>query len=486
MNPSVEREVFAGAEARVVRLDRGRAAILRFTGACCSELVKWLPTAFKDIPHAVAVNLRGLAGLDAPFVRKILDLAGRKHPLAFVKPPDVLLDLLATFSARERVALLSAEGAVAASGSLPDSVADETTALRELESRFRVNPLWRRVDQEGAWLCALCGTEVVDVRIRDLLAPGEEAFRNIRRHLLDDCEAWRKGRQAPLPACVLDAFLAEINQRKRGEDAERKRLVAQELQTLQTRVETMEELERSVDVAMRRQLHLIPIDPPPDDVADIAVHYRPLQSVSGDFLDFYMLGDNRFGVAVGDVSGHGIETAIVMGMAKMALRVRSQALGTVHDVVRYANRDLFGELRRTAFVTGTFLAIDRATRRMAYVRAGHPKPIVVRAGGAVEELDAGGLPLGIDGGKRFDAALEEREVQLSPGDLVFVYSDGLLEASDGTEQFGVERIRGALRAVPPDLPVQGALAAVVASLDRFLSGMPLQDDLTAVCLRIKA
>lgn len=486
MNPSVEREVFAGAEARVVRLDRGRAAILRFTGACCSELVKWLPTAFKDIPHAVAVNLRGLAGLDAPFVRKILDLAGRKHPLAFVKPPDVLLDLLATFSARERVALLSAEGAVAASGSLPDSVADETTALRELESRFRVNPLWRRVDQEGAWLCALCGTEVVDVRIRDLLAPGEEAFRNIRRHLLDDCEAWRKGRQAPLPACVLDAFLAEINQRKRGEDAERKRLVAQELQTLQTRVETMEELERSVDVAMRRQLHLIPIDPPPDDVADIAVHYRPLQSVSGDFLDFYMLGDNRFGVAVGDVSGHGIETAIVMGMAKMALRVRSQALGTVHDVVRYANRDLFGELRRTAFVTGTFLAIDRATRRMAYVRAGHPKPIVVRAGGAVEELDAGGLPLGIDGGKRFDAALEEREVQLSPGDLVFVYSDGLLEASDGAEQFGVERIRGALSGIPPDLPVQGALAAVVASLDRFLSGMPLQDDLTAVCLRIKA
>jgi sigma-B regulation protein RsbU (phosphoserine phosphatase) len=182
----------------------------------------------------------------------------------------------------------------------------------------------------------------------------------------------------------------------------------------------MLELEHSVEQAMRRQLHLIPIDPPPDEVADIAVHYRPLQSVSGDFLDFYQLGDNRFGVAVGDVSGHGIETAIIMGMAKMALRVRSQALGSIHDVVRYANRDLFGELRRTAFVTGAFLAIDRATRRMAYVRAGHPKPILVRAGGDVEELDGGGLPLGIDGGQRFDAALQEREVQLAPGDLVFV------------------------------------------------------------------
>ena len=481
----MERVLFAGAEAQVVRLERGRAVILRFSGACTPELVKWLPAAFKEIRHAVALNLRGLDGIDAPFVQKVLDLAGRKHPLAFVNPPAVVLDLLASFSARDRVALLSAEAAVAESGSLPDSVANETMAMRELESRFRINPLWRRVDQEGAWLCALCGIEVDDVRIKDVSAPGEAAVRNIRRHLLEDCIAWRNGRQAPLPASVLDAFLAEVNQRKRGEDAERKRRLAEELQTLQDRVDSMQELERSVDQAKRRQLHLIPIDPPPDEVADIAVHYRPLQAVSGDFLDFYMLEDNRFGVAVGDVSGHGIETAIVMGMAKMVLRVRSQALGSVHTVVTCANRDLFSELRRTAFVTGVFLAIDRATRRMAYVRAGHPKPIVVRAGGAVEELDAGGLPLGIDGGKRFDAALEEREVQLSPGDLVFVYSDGLLEAAAGGEQFGVERILDALRAAPPEVPVQAALAAVVASLDRFLAGTPLGDDLTAVALRIK-
>ncbi|HYE98678.1 MAG TPA: SpoIIE family protein phosphatase [Planctomycetota bacterium] len=479
----MERVLFAGAETQVVRIERGRAVILRFTGACSPELARWLPTAFKDVRHAVAVNLRGLNGIDAPFIQKILDLAGRKHPLAFINPPPVVLDLLESFSAR--VSLLSAEAAVAESGSLPDSVANETMALRELESRFRINPLWRRVDQEGAWLCALCGMEVDDVRIKDVATPGTGAVRNIRRHLLEDCLAWRNGRQAPLPASVLDAFLAEVNQRKRSEEAERKRRLAEELQTLQSRVETMQELERSVDQAKRRQLHLIPIDPPPDEVADIAVHYRPLQAVSGDFLDFYALEDNRFGVAVGDVSGHGIETAIVMGMAKMALRVRSQALGSVRDVVSYANRDLFSELRRTAFVTGVFLAVDRTTRRMAYVRAGHTKPIVRRANGTVEELGAGGLPLGVDGGKRFDAALEEGEIALAAGDLVFVYTDGLLEATAGGEQFGVERILDGLRAAPPDLPVQGVLAAVVASLDRFLAGTPLGDDLTAVALRIK-
>ena len=481
----MESVAFEGAEARVLRVDRGRTALLRFVGACSPELSKWLPTGFKTLKQAVALNLRGLAGIEAPFVRKILDLAGRKHPLAFIDPPAPVLELLGSFAARDRVALLSAEGALAASGSLPESVTTERAALQDLASRYRVSPLWRRVDQEGGWLCALCGTEVPHVRIPDVLAPSEDAFRNMRRHLLEDCAASRGGRQAPLPACVLDAFLSEINQRKAVEAAERKRVVDAELQTLHTQVESMRELERSADSAMRKQLHLLPIEPAPDDVAEMAVLYRPLQSVSGDFLDFYSLGDNRFGVAVGDVSGHGIETAIVMGMAKMALRVRSQALGPIHDVVCYANRDLFQELRRTAFVTGAFLAIDRATRRMAYVRAGHPKPIVVRAGGEIEVLDAGGLPLGIDGGKRFDAALEEREVQLAPGDLVFLYSDGLLEAAAGGEQFGMDRILDALRALPPDFPVQGVLAAVLASLERFLAGSPVGDDLTAVCLRIK-
>lgn len=484
---SVESVAFAAGEARVTRAERRRAALLRFSGPCSAELLAWLPDAFKGLRHALVLNLRGLSGIEAPFVRKILDLAPKKPPLALADPPDVVLGLLDSFSARERVALLSGEAALEASGDLEASLAQEREALRELESRFRVSSLWRRVDLEGAWLCALCGGEAPHVRVRDAAAPGDDAFRAMRKHLLEDCSARKSGRQAPLPACVLDAFLAEVNQRKAGADAERKRLLAQEIQTLQTRVESLNELERSAEHAMRRQLHLVPIDPEPDPVADISVLYRPLQSVSGDFLDFYQLGDDRLGVAVGDVSGHGIETAIVMGMAKMALRVRSQALGSLHDLVGYANRDLHQELRHTAFVTAAFLAVERSTRRMTYVRAGHPKPLVVRAGGQVEVLEAGGLPLGVDRGPRFDAALQEREVQLAPGDLVFLYSDGLLEAArEGAEQFGIERIIDVLRAVPPELPVQGVLAAVVASLERFLSGAPLNDDLTAVCLRIKA
>ncbi len=474
--------VYSASDAQVTRLARGPASIFRFSGACTSQLTGWLAGALREAKGPAVFSLRALGSIDPPFVQAILDHA-RRRPVAFADPHDRALEILEQVS--DRTPVLSCEAALVPSGSIPDSVAHDRVALNEIESRFRINPLWRRIDQEHAWLCALCGMEVEDVRIRDAARPGAVAIRRIRRHLLEECMAWKAGRQSPLPASVLDAFLSEVNRRKATEDAERKRRLAEEIQSLQGRVESMQELERSMDQAKRRQLHLLPIDPAPDEVAEIAVHYRPLQMVSGDFLDFYALGDNRFGVAIGDVSGHGVETAIVMGMAKMAFRVRSQALGSVRDLVSLANGDLFSELRKSAFVTGVFATIDRDTRRMAYVRAGHPRPIVRRASGGCEELDAPGLPCGVDGGKRFLAGLEEREVDLAAGDIVFLYTDGLIEAGPATAQFGPERVKDALLAAPADLPAQAILASVVAALDAYLAGAPLGDDLTAVCLKIR-
>jgi serine phosphatase RsbU (regulator of sigma subunit) len=476
--------VYSTSDAQVTKLSRGPASIFRFSGACSAQLTGWLGGALKETKGAAVFSLRALTAIDAPFVQAILD-HGRKRPVAFADPHDRALEILEEVSALDRTPLLSCEAALVPTGSIPDSVAHDRVAMNEIESRFRINPLWRRIDQEHAWLCALCGMEVEDVRIRDAAKPGPVAIRRIRRHLLEDCMAWKAGRQSPLPASVLDAFLTEINRRKASEEAERKRRLAEEIQSLQGRVESMQELERSMDQAKRRQLHLLPIDPAPDEVAEIAVHYRPLQAVSGDFLDFYSLEDNRFGVAIGDVSGHGVETAIVMGMAKMALRVRSQALQSIRELVALANQDLYSELRRSAFVTGVFASIDRDTRRMAYVRAGPPRPIIRRAAGGCEELDAPGLPFGVDGGKRFLAGLEEREVELHPGDIVFLYTDGLIEAGPATAQFGSERVRDALLAAPTELPAHAILAAVVATLDAFLAGAPLGDDLTAVCLKIR-
>ena len=484
-SPEVGRTLYSEGGAQVVQTDRGRSAILRFTGTCSPALVEWLYHGLKDVRTPVILNARELSGVDPPFVQRILDHAGRKHPIALVSPPAAMIEILEQLVALEKVPIFSGEEAILPNGSIPDSLAQEKMALQELDSRFKINPLWRRVDQEHTWLCALCGLEVEDVRFKPGMGPGAVALRNVRRHLLGDCMAWRAGRQQPLPASVLDQFLVEVNSRKAGQEAEKKKKLAQEIQTLQVRVNDMQELERSVDSAMRRQLHLLPVEQPPDEIADIAVVYRPLQAVSGDFLDFYSLVDNRFGIAIGDVSGHGVETAIVMGMAKMAFRIRSSAMGSVKDLMTYANQDLFTELRRSAFITGIFAVIDRDTYQMTYVRAGHPKPLLRRKNGDCGELEGNGLPFGVDKGPRFAAGLEERAVDLAPGDILLLYTDGVIEAGPASAQFGVERVRAALMAAPGEGTAREILDQVTAALDKFVGEGVMGDDVTLICLKIK-
>jgi serine phosphatase RsbU (regulator of sigma subunit) len=470
-----ETVLYAGGGVQASQVERGACAILRLSGTCTPELSRWLAASLKGAKRPVAVSAGTLRGADDALARCLLDHAARKLPVALVDPPEALSELLSS----AELPVFSAEASILPSGSFPDSLARERLALQELASRFKINPRWRKLDQDGVWLCALCGLEVDAARVRGpFVAPPPALLRGVRRHLLEDCPASRAGRTQPLPAPVLDAFLAEVNQRKLSEREERKRRFEREL-------ETMQDLERSIDQAKKRQFHLLPLEPAPDAVAEIAVHYRPLQAVSGDFLDFYDLDGDRFGILIADVSGHGVETAIVLGMAKMAFRLRAGAHSTVRGVVDGVNRDLFPELRRSAFITGVFAAIDRPSRRMSWVRAGHPKTLLRRASGGCEELEGSGLPIGVDRGPRFSAAVEEREVALNPGDVLLFYTDGVIEAGPAGAQFGLERLKEALLKAPLTGSAKEILESVTGAVDGFLAGAPAGDDVTFVCLRVK-
>jgi serine phosphatase RsbU (regulator of sigma subunit) len=479
------RAIYAGAGIRVLQIDRPGAVVLRFEGACTPELARWLPAGLKGLAGTVAFDLGALTSVDAPFVQRLLDHAASRSGTVLVDPPPAALDVLRQLSAADRLPVLSCAAAIVPGGSIPDSVAAERLALLELENRHRLNPRWRRADADGGWLCPLCAMDVDGVRVVQVGKAEPHVLRRMRRHLLEGCMASRAGRRDPLPAVVLDAFLEAINERKRCEEEERKRGLARELETLQRKVESMRDLERSVDQAEARQRHLLPLQPAPDPLMDIAVLYRPLQAVSGDFLDFYDLEGDRFGTSMGDVSGHGVETAIILGMAKMALRVRFLGNGPLAEVAAWANADLFGELRRTAFITGFLASIDRRSRRMAYVRLGQPKPLLRRASGELVELEGGGLPLGVDAGARFNGALEERAVELATGDLLLLYTDGLIEAAAGPEQFGVDRVKACLRSAPAEAAPREVLDVLTADFGRFLGGAQPGDDVTAVCLRVR-
>jgi sigma-B regulation protein RsbU (phosphoserine phosphatase) len=124
---------------------------------------------------------------------------------------------------------------------------------------------------------------------------------------------------------------------------------------------------------------------------------------------------------------------------------------------------------------------DPATRKLLYVNAGHNPPIVRRAGGAPEMLEAGGLPLGIDA----DAIYQTGEVVLQPGDALVLYTDGVVEAfNDEGEEFGNPRWLEAIRALP-DWSASESLQFLMRSVDDFVRATRQSDDITCLILRCK-
>lgn len=487
--PPPSKKIYSGPDCTVTQTTRGQTTLLTFVGTCSPALREWLAKGFRTIHGSIALQLRDLVMIDAPFVREILfharDRAQRKQTVALVAPPERMLQTLDVLGARDRFQVLASEQALSGTGSLAQDAEKERQAVAEVAALLDTNPLWRRVDRDHLWLCPLCGTLVEDVKIANLIKPGLEPAVGVRRHLAERCTAWRAGNATPLAASILDARLKQINERKMSASAERTQILSRQVEALQGRVENMESLERDVRKAQRRQLHMLPIEPEPDEAVDIAVVYRPADAIGGDFLDFYALESNHFGVAIGDVSGHGVEAAILMGIAKKTLRIRARESATIRQALEQANRDLHEELRRTAFVTAFYARIDRTTRKLTYARAGHPLPLLRRASGPIEELNTKGLPLGVDEGKRFGSGLEEGSADLAPGDVILLYTDGVIEAGESGHEFGLKQLRETLQTAPAEEPAEKILRHVVAALDAFMGSAPQDDDVTLVCLKVK-
>jgi serine phosphatase RsbU (regulator of sigma subunit) len=481
--------LYQGTDCTVTKNQRGETFILHFVGTCSPALKEWLPKGLRSLTGSIVLNLKNLVMVDTPFVRDVVfsanERAVKKQTLALLEPPQRVIELLGVLGAGNRIRVLTSEQSIPLQGSLADHLQQEEKEITEITSSLEGNPLWRRVDREQNWLCPFCGRVVEDVRMVNLVAPGPDVARGVRRHLNERCVAWREGRRTPMATSALDARIQQVNEQKAAASAERSQILSRQVAGLQKRVETMEYIEGDLKRAQRRQFHILPIEPEPDPAVEIAVIYRPADAIGGDFLDFYQLEGDRFGVSIGDVSGHGVEAAIVMGMAKKTLRIRAREAATVRQAMEMTNCDLHEELKSTAFITAFLATIERQTRRMVYARAGHPPPLLRRLGGMCAELDAKGLPLGVDAGPRFNGGLEEYEVELIPGDTIVLYTDGLVEAGSSTGEFGEQRLKEALLSTPEGETPTRIAQTIVGALDLFLRGTPQEDDVTVICLKVK-
>jgi hypothetical protein len=224
-------------------------------------------------------------------------------------------------------------------------------------------------------------------------------------------------------------------------------------------------------IALELQSSMLPDLPEIDGIA-IDAGYVPAQggmSVGGDWYDVVDMGDGRVAVSVGDVAGHGLQSAAIMGQLRSA--VRSLALARVGPA------DALGQLGRfIATLTGRPLAtviygnVELATGRLTYAAAGHPPPVIVHEDGSTTFLEAGRSPLlGVDD----DRVRPEGEYTLTPGDTLIIYTDGLVERPDIPIDDGLANLAEQVSA--------GARTAeLLASVEE-----PRRDDVAVLCLRLQ-
>jgi phosphoserine phosphatase RsbU/P len=212
-------------------------------------------------------------------------------------------------------------------------------------------------------------------------------------------------------------------------------------------------------------------------VVDLHAEMHPARELGGDFYDYFPIGERRLAFTMADVAGKGIPAALFMAVSRTLLR----SLTDDTDIaarINHANRLLSAENEACMFVTVVHCVLDLATGQLRYCNAGHNPPYVLRADGQREALGATGIPLGID------SAVDYRigEVQLQPGDGLFLFTDGVTEALDpaGVE-FGTPDLEAAL-AERNWASAASLVAHVLHETARHAAGAEQSDDITCLAL----
>ena len=190
-------------------------------------------------------------------------------------------------------------------------------------------------------------------------------------------------------------------------------------------------------VARQVMEELIPRTIPTLQGFDIAGVNEASFEVGGDYFEFIPLPDDRWGIIIADVVGKGIGAALLVSAIRASLYALVGRELAVRAVMRHANRFFFDSVEDGRYVTLFYAVLDVASRRMIYVNAGHPPPLVLRENGEVEALESGGVALGIFETPRYF----EGFTGLEEGDLLVFYTDGIVESSKAhDEHYGADRL----------------------------------------------
>jgi sigma-B regulation protein RsbU (phosphoserine phosphatase) len=239
-------------------------------------------------------------------------------------------------------------------------------------------------------------------------------------------------------------------------------------------------MEEELKVASEIQMRLQPVSPPQIEGWDMTGVSFPCREIGGDYYDFIRRkSDNRLIVAVGDVSGKGTGAALLMSSLHAAVRAQSQTRRTISEVMGEINEYIFENSPSNKFLTLFYGEIDPETGGLVYSNGGHNTPLLMRASGEIVRLDQGGLPIGMMKGVQY----QEASVVFNPSDVLIIYSDGITESiNDTDEEFGEERL---IEVVKNNLgrSASGVRDRVDEALSRFVGTTAPVDDMTLMIIK---
>lgn len=240
------------------------------------------------------------------------------------------------------------------------------------------------------------------------------------------------------------------------------------IESARLQAEVVRKRRMDVDLALARQVmrDLLPNNAPDLPGFDIAGSHTTSHEVGGDYYEFIALGDDRMGVVIADVVGKGIAAALLVSAIRASIASLVGHELAVRAIMRRANRFFHESVEEGKFVTLFYGVLDIRHRRLLYSNAGHMPPVLLRKGGGVELLEDGGMPLGLFQEPRY----VDGYATLDEGDLLALYTDGVVEAMDPDEQpYGLDRFVARL-AGARDSGAAEICSVVMRDVRKHLSG----------------
>jgi sigma-B regulation protein RsbU (phosphoserine phosphatase) len=238
-------------------------------------------------------------------------------------------------------------------------------------------------------------------------------------------------------------------------------------------------ISRQLETAREIQSRLLPQGAPRLSGYDIAGTCIPTFEIGGDYFDFIPLSRNRLGLAIADVAGHGIPSALVMTAFRALLRTKARSKLGPASITNAVNRILPEFTGENQFVTAMYAILEAHSGKITYINCGHPPPLLLRGSGEIGKLDPQNIALGVFP----DIQLKDEQNLMNAGDVLVLYTDGVTELMNQEgESFGIQRLQQTIQE-NWQLSASALVEKIIEATRVFSKNGGFLDDITLVIVR---